>query len=113
MLRFFTVSYTHELPDTRQIEEFLFEGTTVGGRIDLQTTQDPMRYGGPVFHTSTAVARILKAARKDARFTGTQMQVRPLGERRNPLGEEQLTLLQREQLLKVLDAEELRILSVT
>lgn len=112
MLVFFTMSTTFELPDKREIEEFLFEGTTLGDYVNLQTTQNPERYGGPIFHTQSTVARILKVARKDARFVGKHIQIRPIGERRDPLSSEQLRLLVKEELHKVLDSEELKALGV-
>lgn len=108
--QFYAVSYELPLTDNRTVTEYFYlqSDTTISPR--LQTTQNPERYGGPIFLRPHELVEVLKLARADVRFSTYTVSVEHVvPSAKNPLTKEEIDALVRAELFAKLDAYELEV----
>jgi|GEM_PF-3320099 hypothetical protein len=111
--QFYTTSFELPLPDGQTVTEYFYlqEHTSLSPR--LQTTQNPERYGGPIFLRPHELVEVLKLARGDARFstyTVSVLRIVPLTQ--NPLTKDEIDALVQAELFQKLDEYELEVLGI-
>jgi hypothetical protein len=112
--RFYAASFELPLPDGQTVTEYFYlqSETTLSPR--LQTTQNPLRYGGPIFLRPNELVEVLKLARGDVRFSKHTVSIlRIVPSTQNPLTKEEIDALVKAELFQKLDAYELEVLGVT
>jgi len=111
-LRYFTVSFTRTLANEETVTEYFYEETVSASPHTIHVTQNPMRYGGTIFHSADNLVPLLKRIRTDARFASEQLEVRKVGLSQETVSQSELNALMSEVLLKTLDATERRVLGI-
>jgi hypothetical protein len=112
---FYLVSYKLPLADSEPVTEYFYFQTEVSLSHQLQTTQNPERYGGTIFLNVSALAIVLKLIRNDARYASYKdhIVVQRAHTSDEPLTSKEIDEILKSELLKNLDREDRRVLGIS